>query len=494
MSKYTEEQRAVIESKADSLVVNAFAGTGKTTMLVGFAEARPRSRILYLAFNKAVAEEAKARFPSNVDAKTSHSLAFAGFGSRYKNKLGNPRAFHARNVLRPRMASDEGLVFSGLALEAVNRFLASSATEINQNHVSLNAVLARGHDPAEVLSGARRLWAAMQNPDEHEMPMPHDGYLKLFQLSSPSLSRYDYILLDEAQDTNPCLFDVFSAQETGRVLVGDQHQNIYSFRGAMNAMKRMKGERHALTGSFRFGEAVAEAANAMLAIFKEEEVKVRGLGAESALGSKREGLDTIYLHRTNAGLFDRAVELMQGDARIHFVGGIRNYNFETILDAWRVMDGDQKSVRDPFMKSFGSFVEMESYADSVEDRELKARLKVVSKYTFRIPRLIERLEAIEQPDASKADASLTTAHKSKGLEWDQVVLGDDFPDLLHESRFPLAERFFPPQIKEVSPLSDEEANLIYVAATRAKKNLVPTQEMSLLLNWYRRNQQKLQPH
>ena len=146
MSKYTEEQRAVIESKADSLVVNAFAGTGKTTMLVGFAEARPRSRILYLAFNKAVAEEAKARFPSNVDAKTSHSLAFAGFESRFKNKLGNPRAFHARNVLRPRMPSDEGLVFSGLALEVVNRFLASSALEINQNHVSLNTVLARGHE------------------------------------------------------------------------------------------------------------------------------------------------------------------------------------------------------------------------------------------------------------------------------------------------------------------------------------------------------------
>lgn len=50
----TDEQRAVVESNATALQVNAFAGTGKTTTLRAYAEARPNARILYVAFNKAV--------------------------------------------------------------------------------------------------------------------------------------------------------------------------------------------------------------------------------------------------------------------------------------------------------------------------------------------------------------------------------------------------------------------------------------------------------
>lgn len=486
MGKYTEEQQAVIDSNADTLVVNAFAGTGKTTTLVGFANARPRKRMLYLAFNKSVAEEARARFPSNVDAKTSHSLAFAGFGSGYKAKLGNPRAFHARNFLRLKMNGDDALVLSGLALDAVNRFLISADPELVLGHVSAGRALEKGFGQDEVFEAAARLWEAMKDPSLGAVPMPHDGYLKLYQLSAPDLGKYDYILLDEAQDTNPCLFQIFASQSTGRVLVGDEHQNIYTFRGAMNAMRRMRGERHALTASFRFGQPVADAANSILGVFKGEDLCLRGMGGPSEIGGPKIGLETAYLHRTNAGLFDRAVDLLHANKRMHFVGGVKNYNFETILDAWRIMDGDHKSIRDPFMKSFESIDDLEAYAEAVEDREIQARLKVVKKYTFRIPRLLERLEAADEPDVSKAEASLTTAHKSKGLEWDQVVLGEDFPALMHDGKTPLVADLLPKGV-EAKPLPFEEANLIYVAATRGRKNLVPTEQLTALMGWVQRH-------
>jgi len=486
MAKNTEEQQEVIDSSADTLVVNAFAGTGKTTTLVGFAEARPNKRMLYIAFNKSVADEAKARFPSNVDAKTSHALAFPVFGSRYKNKLGNPRAFHARNFLRPKMNGEDALVLSGLALEAVNRFLISASEDLSLSHVNAGQALARGFDQEEVFEAAERLWEAMKDPALDALPMPHDGYLKLYQLSAPDLGKYDYILLDEAQDTNPCLFEIFSNQSTGRVLVGDEHQNIYTFRGSMNAMKRMRGERHALTASFRFGHPIAEVANEILGVFKKEELRLRGLGGPSDVGRLQGDLETVYLHRTNAGLFDCAVDLLHAKKRMHFVGGFRNYNFETILDVWRIMDGDHKNVRDPFMKSFRTISDLEDYAEAVDDREIQARLKVVKKYTFRIPRLLERLEGADEPDVSKADASLTTAHKSKGLEWDQVVLGEDFPNLMHESGVPLVSHLIPPGAK-AEPISHEEINLLYVASTRSRKNLVPTEQISALSRFVKRH-------
>ena len=76
----TGEQQAVIDTNFD-LVINAVAGSGKTTTLVEYAKSRPaNSRILYLAFNKTVKTEAQQKFAKagvpNVKVETAHSLAF----------------------------------------------------------------------------------------------------------------------------------------------------------------------------------------------------------------------------------------------------------------------------------------------------------------------------------------------------------------------------------------------------------------------------------
>ncbi|MEC9866275.1 UvrD-helicase domain-containing protein, partial [Escherichia coli] len=54
----TDEQSAIIHWQGQKLVVNAFAGTGKTSTLVQYALANPDSRMLYLAYNRAVRDEA----------------------------------------------------------------------------------------------------------------------------------------------------------------------------------------------------------------------------------------------------------------------------------------------------------------------------------------------------------------------------------------------------------------------------------------------------
>lgn len=62
----TEQQLAVVSSGSKALKVVAFAGAGKTSTLRAYAQARPEQRILYLAFNRAIAREATGRFTSNV--------------------------------------------------------------------------------------------------------------------------------------------------------------------------------------------------------------------------------------------------------------------------------------------------------------------------------------------------------------------------------------------------------------------------------------------
>jgi hypothetical protein len=73
----TGEQQAIIDayqSGAD-LVIEAGAGTGKTSTLRLVAATQPRRCGLYVAYNKAIASDANRSFPASVTCVTAHSLA-----------------------------------------------------------------------------------------------------------------------------------------------------------------------------------------------------------------------------------------------------------------------------------------------------------------------------------------------------------------------------------------------------------------------------------
>jgi F-box protein 18 (helicase) len=467
---YTNEQQAAIECQDNNLSVNAFSGSGKTSMLIGYAEARPKNSFLYVAFNSAVAAEARTKFPSNVECRTSHSLAFSKHGSPYKNKLGNVRARDCIDYLQPLMNRTElghdQYQFAQLALNRVNRFLASGGNQTDisdedEDHMPSTSS-GDGNDPRSILKAARLIWLAMKDIENKGVAMPHDGYLKLFQLSNTDMSKYDIVLLDEAQDINPCVFS-FVKKQPRKVLVGDRHQNIYSFRGSMNAMDRIEGTTLALTTSFRFGPEIASVANAILGTFCNEQREIIGLNT-----SRSKSESHCHLHRTNAGLFDKAVKLLEQKERLHFVGGVDSYQFGVISDTWKLYAG-LPNIRDPFLRRFKTFSELEKYNESVEDPGLNSRLKVVELYGSKIPSCVEQLIRCDN-NAENATAVLTTAHKSKGLEWDCVELGDDFPDMMVEGR---PRTTLNAKQADAHPLSVEEANIIYVAATRAKKQLMP---------------------
>jgi len=73
------------------LVVQAGAGTGKTSTLKLMAEAAPRQRGQYIAFNRSIVEEAGRKMPASVSARTAHSLAFAAVGKPLAHKLQSKR-------------------------------------------------------------------------------------------------------------------------------------------------------------------------------------------------------------------------------------------------------------------------------------------------------------------------------------------------------------------------------------------------------------------
>ena len=83
-----EQQRAIdLSLEGIDLKIEAAAGSGKTSTLVEIGKAKSTQRGLYICFNRANADEAKTRFPSHVQCRTAHSLAFGPVGTKYKSRL-----------------------------------------------------------------------------------------------------------------------------------------------------------------------------------------------------------------------------------------------------------------------------------------------------------------------------------------------------------------------------------------------------------------------
>ena len=485
----TEEQEACISLDVQNLVVRAFAGTGKTSMLTGFARRRPDARMLYLVLNKAVQIEAQQRFQgTRVKPMTSHGLAFKYFGKLYLHKLvPNLKPYQVSEALGLEgslggvLSRNDALALAWLVLETLNRFLYSPDREILPGHAPpdyrrLPAIVQDGNLGDDELrailaEGARQLWRRMRDSADTGVGMLHDGYLKLFQLSSPRLEE-DYLLLDEAQDANPCVLDILLKQAVPKVLVGDSHQGIYAWRGARNALDlalRQGGTGRHLTGSFRFGGAIARVANGILSL-KGETVPVRGLGGPDRVGKIPPGEPRAAISRSNAGVFSAAAQALLKKKRYWFVGGVAGYRFDIIEDAYLLSRRRHGEIRDPFIRSFAKFAELREYAEDVGDGEIRTRCRIIDQYGDAIPSILERLKNNAGAAGSMASAQivLSTAHKSKGLEFDSVLLDEDFIELC---AVPKLDGLSVEEKRAVILPIVEEINVLYVAATRARRTL-----------------------
>lgn len=477
--KLTSEQSQIVESDSAYLRVYAFAGAGKTSTCVAYGKARPRAKILYLAFNKSIQVEAQHKFSTtpNVKCMTSHGLAFPKFGSVYANAgklVPSLKVNQVADVLGfgSIYPSEFKLYAADAVLKSVHRFLASDDSEFDEEAIANAAIPGSDIDPSEIAKHAQNLWAKMYNPNDASVGMLHDGYLKLYRMSNPKLF-YDHILFDEAQDASPVTAALVENQkQSGIVVVGDNHQAIYSFRGATNAMKKFQAEQTLyLTRSFRFGPGVANVANSILHHFKNERKELVGLGEPSQIGAFPRAEPHTFIARANGTLFEEAVKLVRSGQTIGFVGGIAGYRMSEVLDVHNLWAGAKASIKSPYIRSFKNFETLSDYAVAADDKELKSLAKCVKTHSHHIPQLVQKIRASASEDSQKVDVWLSTTHKAKGLEWSRVRMGDDFMKCTENDK-----------IRKIGFLEQEEANILYVTATRAKRFLAPSPELERMLS------------
>jgi hypothetical protein len=147
----------------------------------------------------------------------------------------------------------------------LQQFLTSADPELDRRHVPALYQEVYG---ARLVKQVRRLWRRMCDPSQ-ALGMVHDGYLKLYQLSQPTLTGFDEILFDESHDADAAMLDIVRRQPVPQVYVGDRHQQIYSWRGSCNALEAVRPSAvRYLTHSFRYAR-IATLAN-LLAQYRRD--------------------------------------------------------------------------------------------------------------------------------------------------------------------------------------------------------------------------------
>jgi len=511
----TEEQKTILsmaESGAD-LVIMALAGTGKTTTvgLVAKDLSRCSKKGLYLAYNSEMKRTAVEKgFPA--ECSTIHSLAYRRIVGTGPTALFPPsRIFNGS--IPGRMISEaldfRGFGFAGifvsppgigaLSLATVRNFCYSDNREISLSHVSLGdyGKLLRGkvenlrkekekalaqEDPQatascdtriaeffeaeealkkEILGNAKILWNEMNKPfGKGKLPITHDVYLKRYvegvvdgQFPLPGAG---FVILDEAQDSNPVTMKLLNAFRNNRaqaIVVGDHYQQIYEWRGTENSMKKILEypgvSKATLSQSFRFGEEIAEFVNAYMACYLNGDFHIRGNPAVGSRIGEIARPDAIVC-RTNAGVLEALYRETGLGRGVYIPKGKEIARMIEDIEALR----EKRRPKTSAFQVFRDYEELEEFSETEEGKQIAMLLKMIEKYEGE--NLSEILARAGEGGVVPGGVTITTGHGSKGLEWGKVALWDDFPS------------------GEKLEKNEEEQRLGYVAMTRAKHVLDPS--------------------
>jgi len=463
--KLTSEQNQIIESEKDNIFVVARAGTGKTTTLIEFTKRRPMEIFLYLAYNSSIKDEAAKKFFGNTDVHTIHSLAFKEIGKFFEHKLVDNLKIidivFGVSALKESYMKDKSN--PEIYMEA-NRVLEILSSYFNSKYKKFEDIF----EESESLSFAIEYFEKMQDLNNEDVKMTHDGYLKLFQLSEPTLN-YDYVLVDEAQDSNEVMLDIVFNQETKKIFVGDNYQAIYGYRKVINIFENEDSDFFYLTKSFRFGESISFVINEFLTYYKRDFIKIEGLREQDMVCNLDYTVPYTFITRTNAYLFDLAYRAALSGKNIHIIGG-EHFVFQELIDTMNLFLGKTYKIKSFYIREFKSFNNLKRIAENTNDQELLFLIKIVEKYKEKIE---EAIELIKRKIVKERNAKIvfTTAHKAKGLEFYNVRLADDF--------IKLTDKYG--NLIPVNKIDQEEVNIYYVAMSRAMENLELNSQLNTFL-------------
>lgn len=457
------------------LVVQARAGTGKTTTIVEAFKHAPEAKICYCVFNKKNQIEAQNKVTdSRVQVKTLHALGYAFIRQMWPNVRPDGDVERDRVLATTKVALPNDVIRAVCRLVSFAKNLTINPTVSDLIDIALergvdageeNELRENGAFTVEVMANlALRALEAATVPDPQGR-ISFDDMVWLPVRMGWTRSWFDLVVVDECQDMNlPQLeMAIRACKRSGRIcVVGDDRQAIYGFRGAAsNGMDLMRNRLDAatlgLTTTYRCPRNVVAVAQEIVSDYQAAPSNPEGCvdhcSLNGVLKSAQPG-DAI-LSRTNAPLTPLCLALLRSGMPARIEGKdigkqlaniVRKFKARSVpeclqkLSAW----ADRQTKR---LIAANKEDKVELIKDQVET------IVAIAEGASNVEEILSRLESIFQDSADNQRQAvvLSSVHKAKGLEWDHVyAIKDTFR---HQKG------------------STEECNIYYVAVTRAKDHL-----------------------
>lgn len=492
-SKYQQEIFNFIEHGVGNLVIDASAGSAKTTTLIKSLELIPKDKkVLFCAFNKDIVNELKKKIKKldnveNVDVRTLHSLGFLMIQknlNKYDIEINENkyRQFIYNNIneltsINPFKSGRKiGLKWVENVCSIIN-YIRYNLAESNDEILSLIKKHEIDLISDEIYAAKDALeWGKtfIDEVDYTDMVwLPHVLYMKPLGL------QYDFIFVDESQDVSIVQRELVlkcRKLNTRFIFAGDQNQAIYAFSSAspesFNYLKSLPNTISLpLPISYRCAKNIVNFAKQYSSSIECNDDGREGVVSfDTSLEDVEDG--DMVLCRNNAPLMKVYNDFIRLGKKCYIRGKDIGLNLKKIVEST-----NQNELNSDLSKD-GVFIRL--YEDLFETRDkminqsgldehtimsssfmvnkldmIKA-LEVLSDGLRTSNELIEKIKEIFS-DKKKNGISLSTVHKAKGLEANNVFIA--------------CNSLMPSKSATQKWEIEQERNLMYVAYTRAKNKL-----------------------
>ena len=423
-----------VSNGTGNAIVEAVAGSGKSTTIVE-AMKLARGESIFLAFNKAIADELRRK---GVNGRTFHSLVFGPVLRACAQS--DPTLDKLRLLSRDLFSFNEAKKYGKFAQRMVGlaRGMGFGIPGMVADTLEAWVALAEHHDLepegdrcfGEAIEAAQTLFAACLG----DRRVDFDDMLYLAVKDDLALPKFDFVFVDEAQDTNPIQRAILRKllKPEGRLIaVGDPAQAIYGFRGADSEALDVLGREFSCTTlplsiSYRCPTKVVEYARQWVDHIEARPGAPEGVVSDLGTGwNPLEFLpDDLVVCRKTAPLITAAFRCIRASIPVQVLGRdigeglkalVKKMNSRTIDDLGSKLTAYQTREVAKAIKE-----DDEARVEAIQDK--------VGTVLFLIDELQEDKRTIEALEAGIdwlfADktrcVTFCTIHKSKGLEAQRV--------------------------------------------------------------------------
>lgn len=464
-SKYQEAIFEHIKGSNENAVIEAVAGSGKTTTLIESMKllSKERKNIIFIAFNKHIADEMRKKVPNGIEVKTMHAFGLEQIKKAYRG------ATLDINKMK-RVIKDISHILELNKKEDFNKYIENLTALVNLFRFNLcdDVLFAKSIAVKHMLPATDELifdaFTVIKHMNFRRDIIDFTDMVYIPALEDIKISEYSLILVDECQDLSLCQIQLLMKMkgEEGRVIaVGDRNQSIYGFSGADDeSFEKMcqipNTKLLPLSISYRCSKEVVKWAQKIVPNIESFEDAPEGrVNHFASIDNIKDG--DFVLCRNNSPIISLALQLLSQGKKAQIKG----------LDiGQRIIKKIEGTGASNLKSAIGILWNQYEQAVEAGEEESGVNLMYMEDINHACETLIEGCKTIDDVENKikhlfyedpNSGIILMTAHKSKGLEAKNVHI--IMPDLM-----PLKTAFLDWE-------KIQEQNLHYVAITRAKHTL-----------------------